>query len=118
MSHKLYTLGTSQRSSEDFIEILLSFSINAVIDVRGLQKSKLPHFNKDTLSQLLLSNGLVYYFLDFLFRKRRGMGTPPDETGDLRRISNHMPGIVGKFHPDQDISRENFSFRNLPFSLL
>lgn len=63
MSHKLYTLGTSQRSSEDFIEILLSFSINAVIDVRSFPKSKRPHFNKDALSQLLSSNGLAYYFL-------------------------------------------------------
>ncbi|UCE78828.1 MAG: DUF488 domain-containing protein [Nitrospiraceae bacterium] len=63
MSHKLYTLGTSQRSSEDFIEILLSFSINAVIDVRSFPKSKHPHFNKDALSQLLSSNGLAYYFL-------------------------------------------------------
>jgi uncharacterized protein (DUF488 family) len=63
MSYKLYTLGTSQRSSEDFIEILLSFSINTIIDVRSFPKSKCPHFNKDALSQLLSSNGLAYYFL-------------------------------------------------------
>lgn len=59
----IYTLGTDLRSIEDFIEIILAYDITAFIDVRSFPQSRLMHFNKNTLSQLLLSNGIEYHFL-------------------------------------------------------
>lgn len=62
-SKLIYTLGTSLRSREDFIEILFAYEIKAFIDVRSFPKSKLPHFNKDLLSETLRANRIAYYFL-------------------------------------------------------
>jgi uncharacterized protein (DUF488 family) len=58
----IYTLGTDLRSAEDFIEILLAYEIRAVIDVRSFPKSRMSHFSKDSLAELLKSNGIAYHF--------------------------------------------------------
>jgi len=58
----IYTLGTDLRSAEDFIEILLAYEIRAVIDVRSFPKSRMSHFSKDPLTELLKSNGIAYHF--------------------------------------------------------
>jgi uncharacterized protein (DUF488 family) len=67
MSHellkKIYTLGTSRRSEEDFIEILLAYDIKTVIDVRRFPKSKIQAFTKDYLNGLLKKEGVIYIFL-------------------------------------------------------
>jgi uncharacterized protein (DUF488 family) len=60
---KIYTLGTGRRSEEDFVEILLSYNIQALIDVRSLPRSKLPIFRKENLEKLLSSEGIEYHFL-------------------------------------------------------
>ena len=59
----IYTLGTGLRSAEDFIEILLAYEVRAVIDVRSFPRSRIPHFSKLSLSELLTTNGIVYHFL-------------------------------------------------------
>jgi len=58
----IYTLGTDLRSAEDFIEILLAYEIRAVIDVRSFPKSRMSHFSKNPLAELLKSNGIAYHF--------------------------------------------------------
>jgi len=58
----IYTLGTDLRSAEDFIEILLAYEIRAVIDVRSFPKSRMSHFSKAPLTELLKSNGIAYHF--------------------------------------------------------
>jgi uncharacterized protein (DUF488 family) len=60
---KIYTLGTDRRSEEDFVEILLAYNIQSLIDVRSYPKSKIQIFNKENLEQLLKREGIVYYFL-------------------------------------------------------
>lgn len=60
---KIYTLGTSRRSEEDFIEILLFYDIKTVVDVRRFPKSKLQIFNKENLQELLEKEGISYIFL-------------------------------------------------------
>lgn len=59
----IYTFGTDLRSSEDFIEILLAYEIRAVIDVRSFPRSKMSHFTKGPLSELLTANSIAYHFL-------------------------------------------------------
>ncbi len=60
---KIYTLGTDRRSQEDFVEILFSYGIRILIDVRSFPKSKLPQFNRENLSDLLKREGIEYHFL-------------------------------------------------------
>ncbi|GAB5046758.1 DUF488 domain-containing protein [Thermodesulfovibrio sp. TK110] len=65
MSEKLiYTIGTSNRSIEEFIEILKTYRIKTVIDVRSFPISKkFPHFSKDNLSEILKNEGFEYIYL-------------------------------------------------------
>jgi uncharacterized protein (DUF488 family) len=60
---KIYTLGTGLRSLEDFIEIISSYSIIAVIDVRSYPVSKFAHFRKINLEPLLKKELFEYYYL-------------------------------------------------------
>ncbi len=57
------TLGTSRRSEEDFIEILLFYDIKTVVDVRRFPTSKIQTFTKDYLEDLLNKEGIAYIFL-------------------------------------------------------
>jgi uncharacterized protein (DUF488 family) len=59
----IYTLGTDLRSAEDFIEILLAYEISAVIDVRSFPRSKMSHFSRGPLAELLAANEISYHFL-------------------------------------------------------
>jgi uncharacterized protein (DUF488 family) len=60
---RIFTLGTDRRSEEDFVEILLSYNIESVIDVRRIPKSKIPIFNRSNLEELLSEEKIVYCFL-------------------------------------------------------
>lgn len=69
---RIFTLGTDRRSEEDFVEILLSYNIESVIDVRRIPKSKIVTFNRSKLEELLSEEKIGYHFLG-------------DELGGLRR---------------------------------
>ncbi|NCO67597.1 MAG: hypothetical protein COY75_08815 [Nitrospirae bacterium CG_4_10_14_0_8_um_filter_41_23] len=60
---KIYTLGTNKRSEEDFVEILLAYNIQSLIDVRSYPRSKIPIFGKENLKLLLTLEGIEYHFL-------------------------------------------------------
>jgi len=60
---KIYTLGTDRRTEEDFIEILLAYNIQTLIDVRRFPKGKIPIFRRENLEALLSQEGLEYHFL-------------------------------------------------------
>ena len=60
---RIYTLGTDRRSEEDFIEILLSYGIETLIDIRTSPKSKVPIFDRPSLEALLEREGIAYQFL-------------------------------------------------------
>ncbi|HXX58464.1 MAG TPA: DUF488 domain-containing protein [Thermodesulfovibrionales bacterium] len=60
---RIFTLGTDLRSEEDFVEILLSYGIEALVDVRSSPKSKIAVFSKANLEDLLRSEGIEYHFL-------------------------------------------------------
>ncbi len=59
----IYTLGTSRRTEEDFVEILNYYGIEVVIDVRRFPRSKLPTYNRDYLEGLLKDNRIEYLYL-------------------------------------------------------
>jgi len=60
----IYTLGTSNRSLEEFCEILQKFGIEQVIDVRSFPQSRrFPHFTRKNLEKALLLRGVAYIWL-------------------------------------------------------
>jgi len=60
---RIYTLGTSRRTEEDFVEILLYYDIYILIDVRSFPKSKIPIFTRENLEKLLQKENINYIFM-------------------------------------------------------
>ncbi len=59
----IYTLGSSLRSEEEFLELIKAYKIQLVIDVRRFPVSKLEHFNRDNLSHFLKASGIEYLYM-------------------------------------------------------
>lgn len=61
---ELFTVGHSNHSLEAFIELLQKHDVTALADVRSHPYSRyLPHFNRSTLKDALLSANIHYEFL-------------------------------------------------------
>lgn len=69
----IYTIGHSNMTQESFIEILKSFKIEIVVDVRSSPYSRfVPHFNRENIKKILMENGTRYIFLgDYIGGKPR-----------------------------------------------
>jgi uncharacterized protein (DUF488 family) len=61
MNERLFTIGHSNRSFEEFLALLKEFKIQAVADVRRYPSSqKFPHFNRGPLHRLLAAQKIQY----------------------------------------------------------
>ncbi|UCE19432.1 MAG: DUF488 domain-containing protein [Gemmatimonadota bacterium] len=58
----IYTLGTSDRSIKEFLDVLREYEIQRVIDVRRFPTSKFAHFKKENLLSMLESKGFLYSY--------------------------------------------------------
>lgn len=60
----IYTIGHSNYDSNYFMEMLLKFKVNTVVDVRSVPFSKyVPHFNKDNIKTLLNNYGIHHIYM-------------------------------------------------------
>ena len=83
----LYTIGHSNRSLHDFLEILIAHNITDLIDVRSIPKSRnVPWFNKNMLEKALRKINIHY---------------------------EHLPELGGLRHAKKD--SENMGWRNTSF---
>jgi uncharacterized protein (DUF488 family) len=70
---EIYTLGTSNRTLEEFLEILKEYKIETVVDVRHWPTSRLfPHFKKENLEKFLKKSGIGYFHFEKLGGYREG----------------------------------------------
>ena len=68
----LWTIGHSTRSIEEFVAILKSFALEALVDVRSFPGSRrYPHFNKEHLRESLAGEGIEYLHWPELGGRRR-----------------------------------------------
>ena len=68
---RLWTIGHSTRSLEEFKQILSSHRINLLVDVRSFPGSRrYPHFNKSQLAEALMDAGVEYLHLKELGGRR------------------------------------------------
>jgi uncharacterized protein (DUF488 family) len=62
--NKIYTIGCSNHTSEDFLSIVVNYNIDTIVDVRSTPFSRhTPQFNQDNLKKALSSRRIHY--LDF-----------------------------------------------------
>ncbi len=59
----IYSLGTSNRSLEEFVRLLKFYAIEMVVDVRSVPTSKFQRFKRESLLQSLGEQGFGYYYL-------------------------------------------------------
>ena len=72
MEKEVWTVGHSTRTLNDFIDLLKSFGINQLVDIRTFPGSRrFPHFNKENLSQSLPQQGIAYTHMVELGGRRK-----------------------------------------------
>ena len=59
----IYTLGTSTRSPDEFIELLSNYKVETVVDVRRFPSSRFEHFHRENLERLLPEAGIGYIYM-------------------------------------------------------
>lgn len=68
----IYTIGHSTRSETEFVDLLRSWSIARVVDVRTIPRSRHnPQFNKETLAGFLRNRRISYVHMKELGGLRR-----------------------------------------------
>ena len=69
---RLYSIGHSSQSQEEFLDLLRSHDVNCIVDVRSMPASKYaPQFNQENLKWFLKKNGVQYLHFGEEFGARR-----------------------------------------------
>lgn len=59
----LYSLGTSQRSLCQFLNLFHEYHLQTGVDIRSFPTSRFPHFSKEALARSLEVEGIEYVYL-------------------------------------------------------
>jgi uncharacterized protein (DUF488 family) len=79
-----FTIGHSNRSLEEFFELLTGAHINLVADIRTVPRSRInPQFNEDTLPDALAALDISYEHMAALGGFRRKAQTSPQDVNDF-----------------------------------
>ncbi len=62
-SRTIYTVGSSTRSIDEFIELLRQYRVELVVDVRRWPKSRFEHFVRERLQAHLSEAGIAYEWM-------------------------------------------------------
>lgn len=69
---KLYTVGHSSHTQEEFLRLLQENDVDCIVDVRSVPASKYaPQFNQDALDSFLRHHSVEYFFCGQEFGARR-----------------------------------------------
>lgn len=91
----IYTLGTSNRSQEEFLELLKFYKISQVIDVRRWPTSKwFVHFKKENLEKFLEENKIKYFHFEKLGGYRDGGYENYLKTKDFQKAFKNLVKIA------------------------
>ena len=93
---RLFTVGHSNRSFDEFLALLKAFKICLVADIRRYPSSrKFPHFNGPVLQELLEAEGIRYLWLESLGGRRGSIKNDQSRNAGLkspgfRSYADHM----------------------------
>jgi uncharacterized protein (DUF488 family) len=91
----LYTIGHSTRPIEELLEVLQSHQIANLVDIRSFPLSRRhPHFNRESLEQILPRSGMQYVWMKSLggFRKKTRDDSPNTalRNANFRNYADYM----------------------------
>jgi uncharacterized protein (DUF488 family) len=86
INEKIYTIGHSTHSAEEFIAMLQSFGVQTLVDIRRFPGSRrYPDFNRNNLEEALRKAGIDYTHLEGLGGRRK---MQPNSKNDRWRNSS------------------------------
>ena len=69
---EIYSIGYSTMKEKEFVNLLKTYEIEVIIDVRRFPTSKIEVYKKENLAKLLQKNGIEYIHLENLGGYRGG----------------------------------------------
>lgn len=91
----IYTIGHSTHPISFFLELLDTYHVNSVVDVRSLPASRFnPQYNKKALARSLEDCGIAYHHFGEEFGARQ---TDPDVLGEDGKVDFQKMRKNGKF---------------------
>jgi uncharacterized protein (DUF488 family) len=85
----IWTIGHSTHPFDEFVDMLKSFDIHLLVDIRRFPGSKrYPHFNKDALGKFLPNHNIEYRHLEDLGGRRK-------VKADSRNTAWRLPAFRG-----------------------
>lgn len=83
---EIYTIGHSTHSLEEFLNLLKTYKIELLVDIRRHPGSRrYPHFNKEEFEKSLNQNGFEYLHIESLGGRRKKQ---PDSKNDAWRLES------------------------------
>ena len=94
MLKRIYTIGHSTRTLEEFIGLLREHGISRLADIRRFPGSRRhPHFSGESMATTLPHHGFEYLHLEALGGRRKPLKTSPNGAWDsdqFRGYADHM----------------------------
>lgn len=95
-SYRLYSIGHSNQSQEEFLQLLKHHDINCIVDVRSMPASKFaPQFNQENLKWFLRKNGVQYLYFGEEFGARRTDCLDKDGQVDFELVATSLVFLIG-----------------------
>jgi len=98
----IYTIGSADRSQNDFLKTLRQYEIKTLVDVRRFPTSKYEHFKRENLGTILLSSEIEYVYMgNELGGFRKGGYEAYVKTNEykqglqvLQRVAKRRPAVI------------------------
>ena len=95
ITHKIYTVGHSDRDVEEFLSLLNKYGIGILVDIRAYPYSRrFPYFSKDELRQHIKNSGIDYYWAGNKLGGMRKLKNPESHPAlsseSFRGFAEHM----------------------------
>lgn len=106
-SETLYTIGHSNQTLEEFVDLLRQHGIEVIADVRSAPYSRwVPHFNKRELEHALEERGIRYVYLG---RELGGRPENPEHLDDEGYALYYKMAQAPEFHSGIERLREGIA---------
>jgi len=95
---KVFTIGHSTRSFDEFVDTLKQYGVDMVVDIRKLPGSnKFPHFNRENLEKELPKNGIEYvHFADLGGFRKEGYAAYTQTPKFKEAVTKFLKIVKGK----------------------
>ena len=95
---RLYSIGHSSQTQEEFLALLVQHGVNCIVDVRSVPASKYaPQFNQEVLKGFLKRNGVQYLSFGDEFGARRTDSFDEDGLHSCAQRPTRLNAIVSQW---------------------